>query len=108
MGHCAWVYCSCDGRGLFYHFRYLDNGGPVYRAEAVTGEQVKGARALLGWTQTRLALETGLNPSTILEFETGRRRTTAGSVFTIQYALETVGVEFPEGQRPRLKSGGPS
>ena len=43
----------------------------------ITGEQVKAARALLGWSQMKLADEAGLNASTIVKMETGNGRLSA-------------------------------
>jgi transcriptional regulator with XRE-family HTH domain len=68
----------------------------------ITGDQVKAARNLLGWSQLRLAHETGLDPSTIAKFETGKTRPTALSVSTVQHTLEAAGVEFPDHETVRL------
>jgi transcriptional regulator with XRE-family HTH domain len=40
----------------------------------ITGAQVKAARLLLGWTQPKLAAETGVTAATIAEFEEGKQR----------------------------------
>ena len=70
----------------------------------ITGEQVKAARALLGWSQFKLAHETGLDPTTIAKFETGKARPSVLSVSTILHTFKAVGVEFPEGEPPRLRA----
>jgi transcriptional regulator with XRE-family HTH domain len=40
----------------------------------ITGAQVKAARLLLGWSQPKLAAETGVSAATIAKFEEGQRR----------------------------------
>jgi hypothetical protein len=42
-----------------------------------------------------------------VKFESGKVRTSALSVPTIKRELERAGVEFPEGEPPRLKAGVP-
>ena len=69
----------------------------------ITGEQVKAARRLLGWTQDTLAVETRVSPTIISHLETGRRRVAVLSVSVIQRALEEAGVEFTNGDRPGVK-----
>lgn len=70
----------------------------------ITGEQVKTARELLGWTRERLAGESGLSRATISAYEHRDARQSELVVGAIQDALEYGGVEFVEGQPPRLKS----
>jgi transcriptional regulator with XRE-family HTH domain len=60
----------------------------------ITGEQVKAARKLLGWSQMTLALEAGVEQSTITKFERGKPRAEGRTVSAIQRALESAGVEF--------------
>ncbi len=64
---------------------------------AITGQQVKAARLLLGWTQDRLAVETRVSPTAISNFETGRRRPSVLIVSTLQRTLEAAGVDFVGG-----------
>jgi transcriptional regulator with XRE-family HTH domain len=64
----------------------------------ITGDQVKAARKLLGWSQLALALEASVTQGTIANFETGKSRLSVLSVSTIKRALEAAGVEFPEGE----------
>jgi transcriptional regulator with XRE-family HTH domain len=74
----------------------------------ITGEQVKAARKLLGWSQEAFAFEAGLNQSTIANFETGKSRPSVLSVSTIKRTLEGGGVEFTEFEPGvRLKEGKP-
>jgi transcriptional regulator with XRE-family HTH domain len=71
----------------------------------ITGEQVKAARKLLKWSQMMLAFEANADPSTIVKFEGGKKGPAVLSVQTIKRALEHAGVEFPEGEPPRLNAG---
>ena len=71
----------------------------------ITGEQVKAARKLLGWSQLKLSLEANVTTSSIVDIEKGRSRPVI-SGRSLQRALEAAGVEFPEGHPPRLKTGG--
>jgi ribosome-binding protein aMBF1 (putative translation factor) len=40
--------------------------------QMITGEQVKAARKLLGWSQARLSSKSGFGDSTIAKFERGK------------------------------------
>jgi transcriptional regulator with XRE-family HTH domain len=64
----------------------------------ITGEQIKAARKLLGWSQMTLALEANIEQSTVAKFERGESRPSVLTVSTIKRALEAAGVEFPEGE----------
>ena len=70
---------------------------------AITGQQVKAARLLLGWTQDRLAVETRVSPTAISNFETARRRPSVLIVSTLRHTLEAGGVEFTNGDEPGVK-----
>jgi transcriptional regulator with XRE-family HTH domain len=67
----------------------------------ITGQQVKAARTLLGWTQPVLAAHSGVSGNTVSTFERGRRPRES-TVMTIRRALERAGVEFPEGEPVRM------
>jgi transcriptional regulator with XRE-family HTH domain len=62
----------------------------------ITGEQIKTARKLLGWSQMTLALEASVAQSTVAKFERGESRPSVLSVSTIKCTLEGAGVEFLE------------
>jgi transcriptional regulator with XRE-family HTH domain len=62
----------------------------------ITGEQIKAARKLLGWSQMTLALEASVATSTVTNFERGEKRPSVLSVSTIRRSLEDAGVEFLE------------
>jgi transcriptional regulator with XRE-family HTH domain len=69
----------------------------------ITGERVKAARKLLGWSQLALALEAGVTQGTVANFETGKKHPSVLSVSTVQAALESAGVEFTYGAEPGVK-----
>jgi transcriptional regulator with XRE-family HTH domain len=62
----------------------------------ITGEHVKAARKLLGWSQMTLALEARVATSPVTKFERGEKRPSVLSVSTIKRSLEGAGVEFTE------------
>lgn len=62
-------------------------------------EQIRAARALLGWSQDDLARAATIGVATLrrLEGAKGKIRGTAETIWKIQMALEQGGVEFIEG-----------
>jgi transcriptional regulator with XRE-family HTH domain len=62
----------------------------------ITGEQIKAARKLLGWSQMTLAFEARVDQSTVAKFERGESRPSVTTVSTIKRTLESAGVEFLE------------
>jgi DNA-binding XRE family transcriptional regulator len=75
--------------------------------EMITSEQMKAARALLGWSDVKLAREAGLAPSTIINFELGTRNPPIVSMLAIESTLKAAGVEFPRHGEARLRKRGP-
>jgi transcriptional regulator with XRE-family HTH domain len=77
----------------------------------MTPAQSRAARALIEWTQPRLAEAAKLGLSTVVDFEKSRRTVSQEAVDAIRQALEESGVEFiPEnggGPGVRLKKGRP-
>jgi DNA-binding XRE family transcriptional regulator len=71
----------------------------------VTREQVRMARAALGWTVRELAERAGVHPNTISNFEVGRYAGELQTLVSIQRALETAGVSFVEenGEGPGVR-----
>ena len=71
----------------------------------VNAAQMRAARGLVGWSQTRLAKASGLALSTIkrMEGERGPMRSSAENVVKVQQALEDAGVIFTD----RNEDGGP-
>lgn len=60
----------------------------------ITPEQCRAARALLDWRQPQLAEASGVSPSTIRDFESGKRTPIANNLTAIRTALENAGVLF--------------
>lgn len=58
------------------------------------GERVAEARKIKGWTQSRLAMETGLSKALISAVEQGRRAATPAYVSACAKALHTSGAEL--------------
>ncbi len=57
--------------------------------------QIRGARGLLGWSQTRLADAAGLSEPTVKRFETAKgAKVSDAAVAKMVAALESAGVEF--------------
>ena len=63
----------------------------------ITGDQVKAARALIGWSQARLAAESGLTKATIEKFEEGKQPPPTLDLSVIRRMLGDAGVEFIAG-----------
>ncbi len=62
---------------------------------AISVEQIRAGRALLGWSQTELAKQAGLSLPTIKRVETQRGPKVSDEArFALQRALELAGVEF--------------
>ncbi|WP_373504762.1 multiprotein-bridging factor 1 family protein [Aestuariivirga sp.] len=59
-------------------------------------EQLRAARALLGWTQDQLAAQSGVGIATIrrMEAQNGPIRAISDTVWRLQSALERAGVVF--------------
>lgn len=69
---------------------------------ALSAEQCRGARRLLGWSLNRLSREAGISDTTIREFELANRGAKEGTISVIARALESAGVELvPGGVRLR-------
>ena len=62
----------------------------------LTSEQIKMARAALGWSIDVLAIETSISSRTIkrIEAKTGIPNATAANLKLIKQTLEQAGVEF--------------
>lgn len=60
----------------------------------ITGDQVRAARRLLGWTLFEAAAKAKVSESTVGKFETGAHRPLDLRIIAIQRALEAAGVEF--------------
>jgi transcriptional regulator with XRE-family HTH domain len=65
---------------------------------SITGAQVKAARLLLGWSQPKLAAETGVTAATIAKFEEGKQCPPMLDVSVVRRMLSDAGIEFVEGE----------
>lgn len=63
-------------------------------APLVTGRQVRAARALLGWSQYKLADEAGISVTPIARFERGVVDTKIGTLKVLMQTLEKAGIDF--------------
>ena len=71
----------------------------------ITGSQIREARKLLGWSQSRIAGETGVSRAAIAYFEGRRRRLpSAHVVSTLRGIFAASGIEFSEDGGVRMKS----
>ncbi len=62
--------------------------------EALTPAQCRGARAMLNWSQTTLAVTAGLGRQTVVDFERGARAPYESSLYAMRAALEKSGIVF--------------
>jgi transcriptional regulator with XRE-family HTH domain len=66
--------------------------------------QIRGARGLLGWSQTRLALAADLSLPTVKRFETASgANVSEDAISKMASALEVAGVEFTNGGQPGVR-----
>ena len=61
---------------------------------ALSPEQSRAARGLLGISQADLAKASRVSLRTVQSFETGQRQPTAANLYALEHALEAAGVEF--------------
>lgn len=80
-----------------------------YEIPMITPAQLRAARALLDWSQQRLAEAANIGNATIRNFEAGRSAPQSATLTVLQQALETAGVIFVdengEGPGVRLRKG---
>ncbi|MDF1631417.1 helix-turn-helix domain-containing protein [Mycoplana sp. MJR14] len=57
-------------------------------------EQCRGARAMLGWSQTELAKAASVSRQTIADFERGAHIPISNNLASIVAAFEKAGIEF--------------
>jgi hypothetical protein len=79
----------------------------ICSAKMVTGAQIRGARALIGWSATTLAQRSGVSYPTIQRAESvdGILRLQAPNLAAIQRTLEDAGIVFLDNRE--LRDGGP-
>ncbi|MCO6181127.1 helix-turn-helix domain-containing protein [Ciceribacter sp. RN22] len=61
---------------------------------ALTAEQCRGARAMLGWSQIELARAANVSRQTIADFERGAHVPIGNNLASIVAALEEAGIEL--------------
>jgi transcriptional regulator with XRE-family HTH domain len=69
----------------------------------LTPVQSRVARALVEWSQPKLAAASHLSLSTIKNFEKGHHLPTVNNLAAMRRALEAAGVEFIDGDRPGVR-----
>ena len=70
---------------------------------SITGAQVKIARNLLGWSQSKLEGRSGVSASAIARFEKGNSLLSAHDLFVVSRTLCGEGVEFTAENGARVK-----
>ena len=63
---------------------------------SLNAAQCRAARALIGWSQDKLAADAMVSKATIANFEAERRNPYDRTLLDIQSTLEDAGVEFIE------------
>lgn len=65
-------------------------------------EQIRAARAMLGWSQQELAEAASVSKDTVKNYEVGNNRPNSKTLLSLETALTTAGMEFPRdgGVRP--------
>jgi transcriptional regulator with XRE-family HTH domain len=73
----------------------------------VTAAQLRGARAMLGWTSGDLALRSRVHRRTVRKLESGEATPQRATIAKIVAAIEAGGIEFIEGGgvRPKCQDG---
>ena len=69
----------------------------------ITGEQIRRARELLGWTRFKLSSRASLHPAIVERAEEKALPVTAYQQALLRNALEAAGVEFTDGEAPGVK-----
>jgi transcriptional regulator with XRE-family HTH domain len=72
-------------------------------AVSISGEQVKEARGLLGWSQSKLAKQVGLTKTVLRHIENGVGRAPVLSLSVVRKTFEAAGVEFTSEAGVRLR-----
>lgn len=83
--------------------------GIIIQVREITAEQIKAARAALGWSLSQLADATGIGLATLKRYEavTGIPKSRKGHLQLLQSHFEAAGIEFigtPD-DRPGIRIG---
>ena len=62
--------------------------------DPISAEQYRGARAMLGWSQSELAEAAGVSRTLLVEFERGARTPHRNNLDAMPRAMEAAGIEF--------------
>jgi transcriptional regulator with XRE-family HTH domain len=82
----------------------LNDTKGVKGAIVIKKEQLRAARALLGWSQTKLSERAGMSLPTVKRVETGRGAKVSDEARqALQAALEAAGIEFTNGDAPGVR-----
>jgi transcriptional regulator with XRE-family HTH domain len=74
------------------------------RGNVIKSQQFRAARALLGWSQTKLGERAGLSLPTVRRVETGRGAKVSDEARQqMRSALEAAGIEFTNGNAPGVR-----
>lgn len=63
-------------------------------ATVLTADMIRAARGLLGWSQIKLARESGVSQKALSDFERNKRPLTAYSSGKLRQVFEAHGVQF--------------
>ena len=76
-----------------------------YLGGMINAAQIRAARALIGWTQVRLAEASGLSEMSVKKIEQGTTDPRVSTITAIRSALETAGVIFVDenGEGPGVR-----
>ena len=88
-----------DGRAIAHRAAQVD---ATLRRERVTfAAKVRGARAILGWSQRELGARVSMTQKSIYRIEQGTHDLRRSTILTVEQVLKAEGIEFEE-----LPSGG--
>ena len=76
----------------------------LVKTVSVSPGQMRAARGLIGWSQTKLAAEAGLSLPTIARFEADKGPNVSNDAISkMRRSLESAGIEFTNGEEPGVK-----
>lgn len=84
----------------------MPNDPKLVNTFLISPVQMRGARGLLGWSQTRLAIEAGMSLPTVKRYETAAgAKVSDDAVEKLREALELAGVIFVDenGEGPGVR-----